>query len=258
MAVLAADIGNSSIIIGIFTGPVLTGRFKMKTETGRPAGDYAKDITQFLAEMSLHRPLDGVVISSVVSGLGEILRGSLQPLSGSPPMVVDASTETGLRFGVDRPETVGPDRIANAVAGRELFGDPVIIADFGTATTITAVNKSVFIGGSIMPGVGLMAESLHRSTSMLPAVNVDSLAFSDLHGAIGRNTSKCIISGIIYGTAGAVERLISEMSKETGGDFTVVITGGHSELMARFLPEHFILEPDLTLHGLRLIRERNS
>ncbi|GAB4415007.1 MAG: type III pantothenate kinase [Thermodesulfovibrionales bacterium] len=259
MLLLAIDIGNSSINIGFFSGSDILGRLKIPARPVMAIEEYRSEIDVLLSKKAIEKPLNGVIISSVVPEVTGILKGSVRELSLREPMILNTSLNTGLSFDVDRPDEIGSDRIADVVAAREKFGDPVVVIDFGTATTISACKNGKFLGGSILPGLGLMADALHRKTSRLPQVDIGSelVGQRDIP-AIGRDTNKCIISGIIYGTAGAVERLTAEMEMEKECDFRVVITGGYSGLIARLLKRDFYLEPDLTLNGLRLIYERNA
>lgn len=172
-------------------------------------------------------------------------------------MIVDASLKTGLVFDVKRPVEVGGDRIANAVAAAEIFGSPVAVIDFGTATSISAVKGHRFVGGSILPGINLMGEALYGGTSRLPRVDMRNMHEGLRTPAIGKDTAMCIISGVLYGTAGAAERIIREIEKEEDCRFKVVTTGGYSAVMSRFIRRKHHRDSDLTLKGLRLIYERN-
>lgn len=204
--------------------------------------------------------MEGAIISSVVPELEGLLLSGLRKLTSEAPLVVSSSLNTGLSFGVERPDEIGSDRIANAVAAIEMAGDPVLVADFGTATTITVVKESDFRGGAILPGLGLMAEGLHKGTSKLPLVEIDREIRDSrpFPAPVGKDTKKSIVSGIIYGTAGGVERLIGEIEKEEGCAYKVILTGGYADTLARFFLRECRLEPDLTLRGLRLLYERNS
>ncbi len=256
---LVIDIGNSSITTGIFAGDHLLDRLEIPT---RPQGDpglYRRELEKLLSGKNVEKPL-GVIISSVVPELTDALARSVKEISLGEPLTVDCSLDTGLTFDVERPEEIGADRIVNAVAAVEAFGSPVAVVDFGTATTISAVRDSRFLGGAILPGLRLMGEALHRGTSKLPAVELAPEWIAGPSGirALGKNTIQCIISGIIYGTAWAVEGIIGAIEKEEGCILRVVVTGGYSEIMARFMKRECSIEPDLTLKGLRMLYERNS
>lgn len=254
---LAIDIGNSSISIGIFVAADLLRKLKMPTHPKKTADVYKNKIKDFLSKNSIEIPLRGVIISSVVPELTEVFHTAVKGLSTKKPMTLTISLNTGLNFGVERPEDIGSDRIANVVAAREIFGSPVLVVDFGTATTISACKNGTFLGGAILPGLKLMSGALHRGTSKLPLVDVVSETGEFHIPAVGKNTTMNIISGIIYGTVGAVERLIYEMEGEEDCRFKIVITGGYSDRVARFLRREFTMAPELTLQGLRLIYKRN-
>ncbi|HAM53132.1 MAG TPA: hypothetical protein DCP92_21450 [Nitrospiraceae bacterium] len=256
---LALDIGNSSIHIGLFSGTVLQGRLKIPTHPLRNAHEYRDVIGAFLAKHNVEKPLRGIIISSVVAELQDVLNHIAKGLSAREPVNVSASLNTGLHFFVEKPDELGADRVANAVAARDIFGEPALVVDFGTATTLSAIKDGGFVGGAIFPGVVPMVESLSRTTSKLPRLDVNLLASRQSPlAATGKDTTKCIISGIIYGTVGGAERLIREMERELGCAFKVVITGGNAAFLSGFIQQDFSLEPDLTLHGLRLIFERNA
>ena len=256
-SLLVMDIGNTSITLGLFSGAELRGTHRVSSDREKPAAAYRGEIDAFLLKEGVGAPLGGVVLSSVVRELEEVLSLAAKGLSTKEPLRVTRELKTGLTLDVEEPQELGTDRIANAVAAGDLFGEPVIVADLGTATTLTAVRGDRLVGGAILSGIGMMADALHRKTSRLPRVRIE-----DMHsvpaGALGKNTTKCILSGIIYGTAGAVERIAEGIEEETGSAFLLVITGGYADMIAPFLKRDFRLCPDLTLQGLRLLFERNT
>lgn len=258
---LAVDIGNSSINIGLFSGKRLLKKSKIPSYPIMTEEEYAEEVIIFSSITQVDatsKHLDAGIISSVVPEITDILYRSMARLSKKIPLILDSSLNTGIVFDVPQPLEIGADRIANVVAAQEIAGPSVIVVDFGTATTISVIKNGVFTGGSIMPGIDLMCKSLHSGTSKLPLVNMSELVTEGLNlHAIGKDTTICIISGIIYGTAGGVERLISEM-EEAERPFRLVVTGGNAGLIRRFLKKDYIFEPNLTLHGLRLIHERNT
>jgi type III pantothenate kinase len=257
---LAVDAGNSTIHLGLFSDGKVAYKYSMPSFPHYTEKRYSEEIKGFLSRNNVEAPLKGIIMASVVSGLTDILSGAIRGLSREPLLIVVATLDTGLRFGVSRPEEVGADRIADAVAAVKIIGPTVLVVDLGTATTISIVKDMSFIGGAILPGLGLMGESLHRGTSKLPALDaaiISGAKGSDI-GAVGKDTIRCMISGIIYGTAGAVEKIIEETEREEGCNFEVVITGGHAYTIAPFLRRKFILYPDLALKGLQIIYSRNA
>ncbi len=257
---LVIDIGNSSIVTGIFAGKRLFCRIDIPTRTLRDPAHYRGEIEAFLAKERVEKPLDGVVLSSVVPELTDGIARSVRDMSTPEPLIVAHSLKSGLTFDLERPDEVGSDRIANAVAALDAVGSPVAVVDFGTATTISAVRDGRFLGGAILPGIRLMGEAMHKGTAKLPAVDFTAKTGGLISSvtALGKNTTACMISGMIYGTAGAVERIIRGIETEEGCGFKVVATGGYSSMTVRHMERECFLDPDLTLRGLRLIHERNA
>jgi type III pantothenate kinase len=249
---IAIDIGNSSIMIGYFTEP---GLFVQKIDT-RPRltpSRYASLLNMFIKEKNIDKTPEGIIISSVVSDRTGVLRQALKKLVSVEPLILNSSIETGLKFAVPNPEELGPDRIANAVAAHESCKCPVAAVDFGTATTISIVGTDAdYIGGAIMPGISLMNKALASGTSKLSEVPMEPPA-----SALGTDTTACIQSGLFYGTAGSVERLLAEIERERGFLLKVVVTGGQSGVLSRFLNREHEVRPHLTLDGLRIIYMRN-
>lgn len=253
---LAIDIGNSSINTGLFSGTVLIGDFKIPTDQVTNSAFLRTKIKDFLADNRPETQPAGIIVSSVVSAMTEVVMEAVKDIACREAVLLTSFLNTGVAFDVMNPSDVGSDRLANVVAAREIFGQPALVVDFGTATTLSAVRDDTFIGGAILPGLKLMGEALRGGTSKLPYADMSSVHESTL-AAIGKDTMHCIFSGIIYGSAGAVERLISEMEREIGIVFNVVLTGGNSGIMTHFFKRGFHIEPALTLHGLRIIYERN-
>ncbi len=256
---LAIDIGNSSIRTGVFSGNLLLDRMEIPAFPKKDVGHYRAKLEKFLADKEGNTFFEGAIISSVVPGLTDTLASSAREVIAREPLILTSSLDTGLTFDVEEPEEIGTDRIANAVAARELFGSPAAAVDFGTATTITAVKDRKFLGGAIMAGLRLMGETLHRGTARLPSI--DTVLYQEASEfrvrVLGKSTTASMISGIIYGSAGAVERILEGMEAEEKCTFRIVLTGGHSGMMARFIKRQCYTDRDLTLTGLRLIYERN-
>jgi type III pantothenate kinase len=250
---LALDIGNSAINIGFFIDEQLYIQ-TLTTYPLRSHEKYASILSEFFPEIFVERAALGVIISSVVGGHTEVLADACKRFMPEDLIILTHKTTTGLAFDIPRPEELGTDRIANAVAAYEICKHPVAALDFGTATTISVVGKNAnYLGGAIMPGVGLMNECLGRGTSKLPVVSL-----SPPESALGADTSECIQSGLFYGTAGAAERLLQEIEKEIGFGLKVVATGGYAGMVSRFLSREHILDKNLTLKGLKIIFMRNK
>jgi type III pantothenate kinase len=252
---LAIDIGNSSINIGCFSGEGLVVQ-KISTHPLKAAAEYRLILNDFLSQNHIEKKLFSCIISSVVQGHTMALAEALEGLSdeASPDvLIVSHEMNSGLKYKINRPWELGADRIAGAVGAWEIYNAPVAVVDCGTATTITVVDgDSNIIGGSIMPGIGLMNDTLGKGTSKL-----NSIALGPPESALGKDTEGCIRSGLFYGTAGAVERVLSEIEGETGCRFNVVITGGHGAMLSGFVVRPHELNPHLTLEGLKILYEKN-
>ncbi len=250
---LALDIGNSLINIGLFEAEELCVQ-NLDTYPIKNPENYTSIIREFFPEIYVERTALGVIISSVVEGHTEVLAEACKRLMPEDLIILNSKIVTGLVFDIPRPEELGTDRIANAVAAYELCKCPVAVVDFGTATTVSVVGKDAhYIGGAIMPGVGLMNESLEKGTSKLSGV---SLSLPET--ALGIDTPQSIRSGLFYGTAGAVEKLICEMEEEIGFVLKVVVTGGYGVMVSKFLSREYMLNQNLTLEGLKIIFMRNK
>ncbi|MEW6067581.1 MAG: type III pantothenate kinase [Nitrospirota bacterium] len=249
---VALDIGNSSINIGFFTESGLTVQ-NIDTFPLLSPSEYLGLFNRFIKEKNIDKIPKGIIISSVVPEHTDVLKKSLAGLTSVKPLLVSYKIKTGIKFDIPEPEKLGSDRIANVVAAYELFKAPVAAVDFGTATTISVVGKNAnYIGGVILPGIGLMKESLADGTSKLPNVSL-----TPPEAALGIDTMRCIQAGLFYGTAGAVERLLKETEKETGFKLKVVLTGGYGGMISKFLKRRHVLKPYLTLEGLRILYKRN-
>jgi type III pantothenate kinase len=248
--VLAIDIGNTSISVGLFVGWDLRA-FKLNSHPPQTHEEYARTIRGMLGGGG---PPRGAVICSVVPGLTQALARAAKLVTGRDPLLVDHRSAHGLSLEVDAPEEVGADRLAGCAAAASLFGAPAAVVSFGTATTVTFVGAgNSFKGGAILPGPALMAKALSSETARLPRVPL-APALTPL----GRNTAASILSGIIYGTAGAVERIIAEGEALEGEVYKVVVTGGALDHVLPALRRADHVEPSLALRGLRLIYERTS
>jgi type III pantothenate kinase len=252
---ITIDVGNSSINIGYFFDSEFLVQ-KIATHPKRSAYEYRGLMSDFLEQNHIEKKIINCIISSVVTSHTMVLREAVEKLlenAVSDITVLDHQMETGLHFKIKAPEELGTDRLANAAGAYALYGGPVAVIDFGTATTITAVgNNADFIGGSIMAGIGLMNDMLAQRTSKLAKV-----ALAQPGSALGTDTEGCIRSGLLIGTAGAVERILDEIEKETGYMFRVVTTGGYAHLVDRFLKRRHELNLFLTLEGLREIYAKN-
>jgi type III pantothenate kinase len=248
MKLVAIDIGNSSINIGFFMGESLVIQ-KIKTIPLLPFSGYAGMINEFMKKENIDKMPEGIIISSVVPGHTDAVKKACSALSKKEPVVLTHKMKTGIDFQIEEPEKLGADRIAACAGACDLFGAPVAIVDFGTATTLNFIGSgNKYKGGAIIPGVRLMQKSLFSNTAQLPDVTVSKPV-----SPLGKDTAECIRSGIVYGTAGAVERIISEVETMEAESFKAVVTGGNAEFIAPFLRKVDHIEPALVLKGLRFI-----
>src|SRR3990167_4287949 len=248
------DIGNTNTVFGIFRGEELVESFRLSTETERTADEHGALLLPLFLRAGLE-PTDAeaVVICSVVPPVNPAFELLARRFFGRTALFVEPGVRTGMPIRYDNPAEVGADRIVNAVAARELYGAPVVVVDFGTATTFDLVTAAGEYGGGIIaPGVMIAAEALFAHASRLYRVDVRRP-----EQLVGRNTASAMQAGIYYGYISLVDGILERLLREVPGIRTVVATGGQAELIAsgsRLVRE---VNPQLTLLGLKLIYERN-
>ncbi len=251
---LAIDIGNTNVVLGIYQDQRLLCSWRIATDLHKTWMEYALIIRGLFDLQGLDPAVvDGVAVASVVPDMSKRMRELCQGFFKLTPMFVGPGVKTGIPIKMDNPREVGADRIINAVAGFEFYGGPLIIVDFGTAITFDYISaNSEYMGGAIAPGMGISQEALFAKTAKLPRVDIVCP-----EQVIGRNTVQSIQSGILYGCAGMVDGIVERMWEEIGQKTYVVATGGMAELVAR--QTHCIDKVDrlLTLEGLRLIYYKN-
>lgn len=255
---LAFDVGNTNIVIGLFKGETLLADWRISSDRLKTTDEYGLLLEQLFRCSNLVRDeVSAVIISSVVPNLTGTLKAMSERYFHLQPMVVGAGIKTGMPLRYENPKEVGADRIVNAVAGKVLYGVPLIILDFGTATTFCVINdKGEYLGGAIAPGIGVSANALIEKTSQLPKVE-----FVAPPTVIGRNTVNAIQSGLFYGYCALVDGMVRRIIGELGyqeGEVTVLATGGLAEVMQKDSETIQIVDPLLTLYGLRLIYEKNQ
>ncbi len=252
---LAIDIGNTVTTLGLFEDKELRATWHMATNIHRMADEYAALLLNLLRHQDLDTSaVKQVALCSVVPPLTTTYKELFQQYFHISPLVVGAGVKTGVSIRMDNPREVGTDRIANAAAAHHLYKGPVIVADLGTATTFDAVSEEGdYLGGAIAPGINIAAESLFMQAAMLPRVEL----VHPKH-AIGTNTVAAMQSGIIFGYVGLIEGMVARIQQELGGKAKVVATGGWAELIAKETPVIDVVNPNLTLIGLRLIYLMNK
>ncbi len=251
---LAFDVGNTNIIIGAYKEKELVDHWRISTSAERTADEYAVLLRSLFEDSNLSfQMFEGIIISSVVPPLMLALDIMSKKYFGFPPLVIGAGIKTGIKIKFENPREVGADRIVNAVAGYQLYGGPLIIVDFGTATTFCAVTaEGEYLGGAIAPGIGISTEALFVRAAKLPRVEL----VKPPH-VIGKNTVNSMQSGIIYGFAGQVEAIVTRMKKELPGNPMVLATGDMAGLLAQEVKVIDKVDTLLTLTGLQIIYEKN-
>jgi type III pantothenate kinase len=255
---LAIDVGNTQTVIGLYAdadSPELIDHWRVATNAERTSDEHVLLLQEFLGFQGVRfdEDIDGVAVSSGVPRVTAALREMTTRYFGFPALVLGPGVRTGMPILYDNPRDVGADRIADAVAAYDLYGGPVIVVDFGTATSLEAVSAAgEYLGGAIVPGIEISLDALYARASALRRVEL-----GEPRSPIGRTTIESIQSGILYGTVAMVDGLIARFEDELG-PAAVVATGGLGGLIAPLSAAVQHHEPWLTLHGLRLIYRMNG
>ncbi len=252
---LAIDVGNTNIAVGVFNNKKLFNSWNIATDYSKTEDEYGILIKNFLAnESSNNLNLSGVIISCVVPPVLDTFLRMAEKYFDIKAMVVGPGIKTGLTIKYENPKEVGADRIVNAVAALEIYGGPCVIVDFGTATTFCAVSKKwEYLGGIIAPGIGISSEALFARASKLPRVE-----FTKPQNVIGRNTVSSMQSGLFYGFLGQMDEIIRRTKLEMGENSKVIATGGLSRIVATESQMVDVINYDLSLEGLMLLYYRNK
>jgi type III pantothenate kinase len=251
---LVVDVGNSHTVFGIFDGERLAADWRFSTHHGRTADEWAVEIAGALAIRGLGREaVDAAILSSVVPPLTGTIAEMIETFFGVDPLQVGPGIKTGIRILYENPQEVGADRIVNSVAALSRVGGPAIVVDLGTATTFDALSAAdEYLGGIITPGLQISADSLFARAAKLPRVEVRRPP-----RLIGRNTVHSIQSGLYYGYASMINGVLDLMRAEMEGEPKVLVTGGLARALAPDLRGITLIDPNLTLEGLRLIHLKN-
>lgn len=252
---LAVDIGNSMVNLGVFKDEELVANLRVSTDARRSSDEYGLMIRDLLALNGVERStITEVCMCSVVPPLTGVFEELSETYFNVKPLSITAGVRTGLQISYDNPRDVGADRIVDAVAAIQLYGPPVIIVDFGTATVFDAISKDgVYLGGAIAPGINVAAEALFLNTSQLRRVELVAPK-----SAIGQNTSMALQAGLVLGYAGLVTGLVARFKGELGQESKVIGTGGLATIISQEADIFDDINQDLTLIGLRLIYNMNK
>ena len=254
--ILCIDVGNTNIKYGVFEGDNLIASFRVSSRLTRTADEYGSVLVNLIGDKGIKKQdIKGIIISSVIPSLNYTICHMCEYFFNISPIMVGPGVKTGLNIKVENPKEVGADRIVNSVAGFYKYGGPVVVIDFGTATTFNVIDKSgALIGGVIAPGIKTSLESLVKNTAQLPMIELVSPK-----KVIAKNTETNMQAGIIFGFAGLVDNILSKIKKELGqDDLCVVATGGLGEIIAKEVKSISVVDRALTLDGLKTIYNLNK
>ena len=252
---LAIDIGNTNIVIGVIEDDVIRFEARIATDQVRTSDQYGVEIKNVLEAYGVSKDeIEDCIISSVVPPVFNSVKTGVVKVIGKQPMVVGPGLKTGLNINVDVPSQVGSDRIVIAVAALAEYKPPMILMDLGTATTIEVVEPgNMYLGGVIFPGVKISLDALTSRAAQLPGISLDKPK-----NIIGRNTVDCMRSGMMYGTAAMIDGMVERIEEELGHKSTLIATGGLAQFITPLCKREIILERDLLLKGLNIIYKKNK
>ena len=252
---LAIDIGNTNIVIGVMAEDKILFEARIATDQVRTSDQYGVEIKNVLEAYGVSKDeIEDCIISSVVPPVFNSVKTGVIKVIGKQPMVVGPGLKTGLNINVDVPSQVGSDRIVIAVAALAEYKPPLILMDLGTATTIEVVEPgNMYLGGVIFPGVKISLDALTSRTAQLPGISLDKPRH-----VIGRNTVDCMRSGMMYGTAAMIDGMVDRIEEELGHRSTLIATGGLAQFITPLCRREIILERDLLLKGLNIIYKKNK
>ncbi len=251
---MVVDAGNTNIVFAVHDGDSWIGVWRIATDPQRTSDEYAVWLLSLFNLTGLKREkINHAVIGTVVPAALYHLRRLCRDWFEVEPLIARAQLDWGFEIRVDNPEEVGADRLLNALAAHQRYQGPLVVIDFGTATTFDVVDRDgAYIGGVIAPGINLSIEALHKAAARLPRIGIGRP-----QAVIGRSTVPAMQSGIYWGYVGMIEGLVARIQAEYGSTLKVVATGGLAPLLAEGTTVIARIDPDLTLDGLRLLAERN-
>ncbi len=253
---LVIDVGNTNIKYGVYDGDKLVASFRVTSRLTRTADEYGSVLVNLLATSGIDKKeIKGIIISSVIPALNYTVCHMCEYFFSISPLMVGPGVKTGLNIKADNPREVGADIIVNSVSAFRKYGGPIVVIDFGTATTFDVISeKGELLGVVIAPGIKTSLEGLSTKTAQLPMVELESPK-----SVIGKNTVHCMQAGIIFGFAGLVDNIINKIKKELGlSEIRVVATGGLGEIIAKEVKSISVVDRTLTLDGLKIIYKLNN
>ena len=254
--ILVVDIGNTNITCGVYQDMTLFCTFRLMTKLPRTSDEYGILFREMLTQNNVpHDALEGVIIASVVPNVMHSFQGAITKYLNLKPIIVGPGIKTGIRLATENPREIGPDRIVDAVAAYELYGGPILVLDFGTATTYDLVEADgSFSVGITAPGIRISAKALWEDTAKLPEIEIKKPK-----SILAKETISSMQAGLVYGQIGQAEYIIRKMKEEFGKEDTKVIaTGGLGSIIAPETKEIDVYDPNLNLQGMRLIYEKQN
>lgn len=251
---LTVDVGNTNTVLGVYDRDDLKFISRFSTSKNATGDEFAVTIKAMLYLHGIsEKSITGSIISSVVPQITDCLASALTFLFGTSPIIVGPGIKTGLNIKIDNPAQLGADLLVDSVAASVKYPKPCIVIDMGTATTLTVVNeKNEFLGGAIMPGLGISLDALSSRTSQLPGI-----ALAKPHRTIGRNTIECMQSGLVLGCASMLDGMIERFENELGQKCFVVATGGLAPVITSLATHDITFDDNLLLDGLKILYENN-
>lgn len=254
--ILVIDVGNTNITYGVYDGGKLAATFRIATKQARTSDEYGVLLTELLRMKKMDiEQIEGTIIASVVSDVMHSLTGSIVRYTGHTPLIVGPGVKTGIKVATENPRAIGADRIVDAVAAYEKYGGPVLVLDFGTATTYDLVSADgSFVAGITAPGIRISAEALWERTAMLPKIEIRKPK-----SILAQETISSMQAGLFYGQLGQTEYIIKQVKEECAYEnLKVVATGGLGRIIADATQSIDIYDASLTLDGLYMIYEKNK
>lgn len=248
---LAIDVGNTNITMGVFKGDQLITNFRMTTKMPRTSDEYGITICSLLNNRNVKvGDIEAVIIASVVPGIMHSFKNSIMKYLNIKPLEVGAGTKTGIKMVTANPKEIGADRVVDAAAAYDIYGGPVIVIDFGTATTYDLISEDgSFLAGITSPGIRISADALWKETAKLPEIEIKKPA-----SILAKDTISSMQAGLVYGFIGQTEYIVNNMKEESGySNIKVIATGGLGKIIADSTDVIQVYDPTLTLKGLRIV-----